>query len=117
MYGLPDDFDGAFFLRRELEVVSFANNAIVLYFDGDISLTIESSYTCEWPGGMVESNRPPVADSRLMGLVGAKITSVMIEDGSTLALTFDERAVVRCLDDQKEYESYRISHDGNEIYI
>ena len=119
MYGLPDGFDGSFFLDRVLEFVSFSANTLNLDFDNSVSLTIESSYEYKWADdvGAIESQQVPVSSSRLMGLIGGKVLSVGVEDGGTLVLNFDSGTVFRCFDDQSHYESYRIAHGGEEIYI
>jgi hypothetical protein len=119
MYGLPRDFDGAFFVGRELEAVTFTANSLILAFDDSVTLTVESSYQCEWNDGTsaAEFQRVPISSSRIMVLVGRKIISVAVEDGATLSLTFDNLAVLRCFDDRPAYECYRIAHGGNEIYV
>jgi hypothetical protein len=119
MYGLPQDFDGLFFVGRELEIVSYTADSIFSGFGNDISVTTESSYECRLVGDeeYVETQQPPVAFSRLMQLVGCKVASVGAEQQGTLTLHFDEGHAFRCFDDQPSYESYRIAHGKEEIFV
>lgn len=119
MYGLPQDFDGLFFVGRELEIVSYTANSVFLGFGNDISITTESTYECRLVGNeeCVERQQPPVAFSRLMQLVGRKVASVDAEQEGTLTLHFDGGHVFRCFDDQPGYESYRIAHGAEEIFV
>jgi hypothetical protein len=119
MYGLPQDFDGLFLVGRELEIVSYTANSIFLGFGNEVSITTESSYECRIVGDeeLVEAQQPPVASSRLMQLVGHKVASVDVEQPGTLALHFDGGHVVRCFDDQPNYESYRIARGNEELRV
>jgi hypothetical protein len=42
MYTLPDDFDPSVFVGRKVGRLSFTSNTLVLSFDGDISVDVES---------------------------------------------------------------------------
>jgi len=116
MYGLPEDFDGSFFVGCVLEIVSYTANSIFLGFGNEVSITSESSYECRFVGDeeYVETQRPPVAFSRLMQLVGHRVASVDVEQQGTLVLHFDGGHVFRCFDDQAGYESYQIAHGKEE---
>ena len=59
MYGLPEDFEGAFFVGRVLQTVAFSGHLIDIIFDGDVSIGVESSYECRLAGDeeYVESQR------------------------------------------------------------
>ena len=50
MHGLPKDFDGSMFIGRTVEVISFAAYSIVVSFDNNVSITIESSFEHLLPG-------------------------------------------------------------------
>ncbi len=119
MYGLPEDFDGIFFVGRVLEVVSYTANSIALGFDGGVSITIESSfeYRHSIDEGEVERQHVPVASSSLMQLIGQPVEAVEAESGGTLTLRFNGGHVFRCFDDQRGYESYRIAHGNGEIFV
>ncbi len=119
MYGLPEDFDGLFFVGCVLEIVSYTENSIFLGFGNDISITTESSYECQIASdeGYIEAQQPPVTFSKLMQLVGQKVVSVDVEQQGTLVLHFDAGHVIRCFDDQPAYESYRIKRGSEDIQV
>jgi hypothetical protein len=110
MYKLPTDFDGAFFLGRTLEHVSFSENTVSLYFNESVSIVVESCL--EHQGGPDAPppaiQRVPVSESRLMQLLGRSIRGATGDDRGTLELVFDNGHVVRVFDDPPCYESYSI---------
>lgn len=97
MCGFPNDFDDSIFVGREVEYVSYTANSIFLGFGNNISLTIESSYECRLIGDEehFEMQRPPVAYSRLMQLLGQKVVSVMTEQQGTLTLGTEKGSLLR----------------------
>lgn len=52
MYGLPSDFDASIFVGRELQQVSFTVNTVHLTFDGDVAITLESSFVFQMDGAL-----------------------------------------------------------------
>jgi len=121
MYGLPEDFDGSFSVGRLLGTVAFSQNMVQLIFDEDVSIGVQSSYECRLVGAeeYVEAQRieAPIASSRLMQLLGRKVTSVRGEQQGTLTLQFEGGHVFRCFDDLPNYESYSITHGKREIFV
>lgn len=118
MHGLPEDFDAAFFVGRTLELVCFSENQVTLHFDGDLSLTIESSFSykkaSESSGQVV---RIPPSESQLMQLIGISVAEVSSSRGGTLVLTFSNEHVFRCFDDSTQFESYHIKRGTIEIHV
>lgn len=119
MYGLPEDFDPTGFVGRSVEIVSFTANTVHLAFDGDYSLTVESSFEHRSKGC---SNQParfevPVRDSGLMSLIGRPVVSAEVDKPGTLCLQFDDGQMFRCFDDSEEYESYKVNCGGTEIIV
>ena len=117
MYGLPEGFDGSFFVRRVLELVSYTSNTLFLAFDNDVAITIESSYEYTINELHVERQAIPVASSALMQLIGHSVESVEAERDGTLTLQFDEGHVLRCFDDLPNYESYSIARGNDRIFV
>jgi hypothetical protein len=119
MYGLPEDFDGSTFVGHVLEVVAFAENAVYLTFDRELSISIESCF--EYCSGNsdspVEQQRVPVKASAVMQLIGRTVLACEAERNGTLTLHFEGGQVFRCIDDQVQYESYRITNGKHEIFI
>lgn len=119
MYGLPEDFDGAFFVGCTLELVCFSENQVSLRFDGDLSVTIESSFSyqkepSESSGQVV---KVPTSESDLMQLIGHSVAEVSASRDGTLILTFTNRHVFRCFDDSSQFESYHIKRGTIEIHV
>ncbi len=119
MYGLPEDFDGSFFIGCTLEIVSYTENSVFLGFGNEMSITTESSYECRFVDKeeYVEAQQPPVTFSRLMRLLGCKVASVDAKQEGTLTLHFEGGSVFRCFDDQPGYECYRIARGDEEIRV
>jgi hypothetical protein len=118
MYGLPPDFDASIFVGRELVQVSFTTNTIHLAFDGDIAITVESSFVLRlgnWTEPVTEA--PPVHSSSLMALVGHRVRSARAATDGTLTLHFEGDGTLACLDDSKDYESYHIQAPDREIVV
>ena len=119
MYGLPEDFDGAFFVGRTLELVCFSENQVSLHFGGDISITIESSFShqkdsSESSGQVVNV---PASESDLMQLLDQSVTEVSASRDGTLVLTFTNGHVFKCFDDSHQFESYHIKRGAIEIHV
>jgi hypothetical protein len=121
MYGLPEDFDGSFFVGHSLQTVVFSQCMLELIFDENVSIGVQSSYECRLTGdeGYVEAERleVPIASSRLMQLLGRKVVRVEAERQGTLTLHFEGDHVFRCFDDCSGYESYSIGHGKEEIFV
>lgn len=119
MYGLPEDFDGSFFVGRVLEYVTFSANSVALVFDSAVCLTIESSFEYQPSGKNVQVERQcvPADSSTVMQLIGRSVEAVEFERAGTLTLHFVGGQVFRCFDDQAHYESYRIAHGNDETFV
>ena len=118
MYGLPSDFDASVFIGRELQMVAFTVNTVHLSFDGEVELTIETSFDVQLDDtSEAVRQAPPVQTSSLMSLVGRTIRSARAHSDGTLMLDFSGGGTLTCIDDSKEYESYHIRVHGREIDV
>src|SRR5262245_14273334 len=109
MYGLPGDFDPRVFVGRELEQVCFWRYSVHLVFDGDVSLTMESTFSVkERAGSQKVAVILPVVSSNLMSLIGKKILAASADRSGTLSLCFVGGSEIVCSDESQQYESYRI---------
>jgi hypothetical protein len=121
MYGLPEDFDGSFFVGRSVYTVAFSSGVMQLIFDEGVSIGLFASYECHFAGDetIIESRRDdsPITSSRLMQLVGCEVVSVNSEREGTLTLHFDKGHIFRCLDDKNGYESYDIGYGNKRIIV
>lgn len=118
MYGLPENFDGSFLIGRTLEMICFNANQIYLHFDGQVTITIEGSFSHQraQSGSDTQVLSVPVSESDLMQLLEHKITGVSGEKDGTLTLVFDDGQILKCYDQLPNYESYQIRH-GEKVII
>ncbi len=119
MYGLPPEFDGAFFVGRTIEVISFTINSVFFAFDENVSLTVESSFEHRLPTDEERGalQRAPVDSSSLMQLIGRPVVATDLDNDGTLILRFTDRHELRCFDDLPNYECYRITFGKDEIIV
>ena len=118
MYGLPETFDGSFFIGCRLEIISFTETTICLGFGNNISVTVSSSFQHCIPNEKdPEIQQVPLSSSHLMQLVGQSVEAVNAEQQGTLTLRFNEGHIFRCFDDTGNYECYQITHGNEEIYV
>lgn len=118
MHGFPPDLDPAVFCGRELQLVSFTSNTVHLSFDGDASITVESTflYQLDDASALVQQV-PPVAASALMSLLGRKVGAATSNTDGSLRLQFEGGGIFTCLDGSKGYESYHVCVDGKEFHV
>ncbi len=120
MYGLPTNFDASFFIDRIVQSVSFSENTVTISFVEQIVLTIESSYEYEnlhSPHVPKEVRTVPVSESRLMEIAGLTVVGANGEPNGTLSIEFSGNRFLRCFDDSKQFESYRIMVGTREIVV
>ncbi len=119
MYGLPPDFDPSFFLGKMLELISFSVNTIVFQFDGDVGITLQSSFTHKIQPNdeHIDTDTVPVSDSRLMQLVGNTVRLAEANPNGTLTLHFDDGQILMFHDDSSQYESYRLTVNDSEFVV
>jgi len=118
MYGLPKGFDASEFVGQELVQICFTANTISLAFDGDVLVTLLSSFGYSTTSNEVNRRETvPVSSSDLMHLIGKSVRSASAEPDGTLTLVFQDGATFTCLDDSREYESYSIHIGDREIIV
>jgi Family of unknown function (DUF6188) len=121
MYGLPEDLDLSFFVGKRLDTIAFAEFVIHFNFEGNVSVTLESSFQHQrrldveknWFG--VQQSLP-VAHSGLMQLVGRSVVSAVGDKEGTLTLSFDDGQVLCFFEHRSPSESYEFT-DGEHYFI
>ena len=116
MYGLPVDFDASAFVGHAMVQVTFTQNTVGLSFDGDIEITLLSSFRLRNASGE-ESQTVPVGSSTIMLLLGVTVRSAEARKDGTLTLVFDDESTLVLPDDSKQYESYHLRIGTREIYV
>jgi hypothetical protein len=118
MYGLPSDFDPDIFVGRELETISFAVNVVVLAFANRLTVSVSGSLPYRAPGEKeMAVNRPPVAQTSLVSLVGRRVVTCELKSSRELILRFEGDGSLTLLDDSETYESYIVSTGDREIIV
>jgi hypothetical protein len=117
MYGLPDDIDLSFLEGATLLQVCLGENEVILRFDPDLSITIESTFRARTPARQGALFRDPrSAAAVLVELISDVITKAHGRTDGTLRLSFSRGGVLEIYDDSKQYESYQIQH-GKDLYV
>ena len=118
MYGLPLDFDHLIFVGRTLQQISFSANTIGFEFDGDLSITLLSSFAHKRGDELLEKGDVPVIEAKLMQLAEKVVTSCeVVDNGRTLVLHFENGRSLYCYDDSDQYESFTITYGGREVFV
>ncbi len=106
-------------MGKTLEQVCFTENQVSLNFDGEVNITIESSYS--YHRGASESGDRviviPTSESDLMKLLGYSISKVEASKDGTLSLTFTNGDLFKCFDTSPNFESYHIRRGSTEIHV
>jgi hypothetical protein len=119
MYGLPEDIDLSFFVKKKLELVCFASYSLYLHFDGGVLLTVEGKfdYGPNGENGDGQWRCFPLPESDLMRFLESEVISAKGERNGTLTLTFSNNKMLRISGDNDSFESYSIKHGGVTIVV
>jgi hypothetical protein len=117
MHGLPADLDLSFLVGPTLLQVCIGENEVILRFDGDVSITIESTFVVRDEGGCETAFEcARAAASALVEFLADSITEVLGQRSGTLRLTFSRGGVVEIYDSFEDFESYQIQH-GKDLHV
>ena len=119
MHGLPVGFDPKVFVGREIDSVTFVENAIHISLGADAGITAQCSVGYQLGNGeqMQVDVVPPTAPSRLMGLVGRRVASASASSAGELVLSLTPEGLLRVADESDAYESYTLLTPSGEIYV
>jgi hypothetical protein len=118
VYGLPTGFDATIFVGRRLDRICFAQYIIFFYFDDDLVVNLEASFTVEHASGKQSRKQAaPVDSSDVMALIGQTVKWAASEPEGTLAIGFEGGETLRFLDDKSHYESYSIDTPEGRIIV
>ena len=116
MHGLPSDLDLDFIVHASLLQVCVGQNEVILRFDDEISITIESRFLIRDPQGHEATfEDAPRGAASLVSLLADSVIGVSGEEDGTLRLSFTKGGILEVYDSSKEYESYQIQH-GQDIH-
>jgi hypothetical protein len=109
MFPLSKDIDLSFFRNKLLLQVCVGKNEVILNFDGDVKLTILSTFRVSSDAsGEVEYDESAAGGARLLSLLHdtARLATPTADGG--LQLAFESGTVLVLLDTSKQYESFWI---------
>jgi hypothetical protein len=118
MYGLPQDTDLRFLRDKLLLQVCTGVNEVILRFDGDISILIQTDIAHR--SGQVRTalyELPIPATPMLLRLLHSSIVRTEIKPPGTLVLEFSNGEAIEIYDTSPQYESYHITYDGKMIVV
>lgn len=115
MFGLPADFDGAFLVNRSLLQVCIGLHEVILRFDEDIDIAIESRFKVATAGGDHLFDSPLRGGAASLVFVGEKVSSATGAANGTLTLEFAS-GVLEVYDSSQHHESYQVRGNGR-LYI
>jgi hypothetical protein len=118
MYGLPRDTDLGFFKGKLLLQVCTGVNEVILRFDGDISLTIQTDIahrSGEVLTALYKLSIP--ATPMLLRLLHSSVIRTEIKAPGTLILEFSNGEAIEIYDTSSQYESYHITYDNRMIIV
>ncbi len=117
MYGLSPDLDLSFLEGIDLLQVCIGANEVILHFDANVSITIQSALRIRSTSGRDKIfEEPPSAAAELMEFLSDSPAEVAGSEDGTLRLIFSGGGLLEIYDSSRQYESYLIRH-GDELYV
>ena len=118
MIHLESEKDFEFLKYKDLVQVCVGLNQVILRFDDDIVISIETPLTLQNEAGSkitYESNKD--IGKELMSLLGERIVNVSVVRPRILRLAFNTGTVVDLIEDEEPYESFHIKSKGRVIVV
>jgi hypothetical protein len=109
MYGIDKNLDLGFLIGKNLLQICVGSFQVILNFDANVSISIESTFDCGSEEKSKRAGNLPEAAPSLFHLLGKHIKEVNVESEGTLALTFSDDTIVRIYDSNSASESYQIN--------
>jgi Family of unknown function (DUF6188) len=117
MYGSTANHDLGFLVGSTLFQACIGENDIILLFDDDISITIQTDFLIRDSSGLetiFEETLPAAAS--VVKFIPDMITKVLYQRDGTLCLWFSKGGSIEIYDTSEQYESYNVKH-GTKIYV
>lgn len=117
MNARPMEHDLEFLVGSLLLQVCIGENEVILRFDKEISVTIESRLMIRDSSGLVISfNTLRSAAGSLVELLSDTVIKTLLQRTGTLRLWFSRGDVLDIYASNEGYESYQIQH-GEEVFV
>ena len=126
MYGLPENIDLSFFEGAILLQVCVGAHDLILNFDKDISVSIESTIAIEKKSKsgatkQLSSNQTyedySQAATPVAAFLDRSISSVKHDTTGTITIQFQQFGSISIFDNNKNYESYNIKRGNEEVIV
>jgi len=119
MYKLPDNVDLTFFKGSLLLQICIGANEVILRFENQISITIQTDIVHKSQSGDVTAIYKSITTSAsmLVSFLHYKITEAIAIDPSTISLRFSNGEYLEIYDTSTQYESYQINHGDKTIIV
>jgi hypothetical protein len=118
MHGLPVSFDAGTFVGCELELVTFASNAIFMKLGDEHSVTILDQVRYRISAGAdLRNDVVPVVESGLPALLGRVIERAEMRPPGNIVFHFAGGGTVSIDDHDEHYESYTLTTPRGETVV
>ena len=118
MYGLPKDVDLSFLNSREVIQICVGIHQLVVNFDGDACISVESAIESQSDGDAVTWSSGSVSGaSAILDVLGTHSRSITVSDNGCLELKFTNGSVLRIFDSNEDYESYELHGPDKHIIV
>ena len=118
MYGLASDTDLTFLQGKDLIQVRIGVHEVIVAFDNDITIMIQSDIVHKIGNDIAACYRLPVsAMPALVRFLGTRVVTTTISPPGTLGLVFSNGETLELHDSSSQYESYHISHKAGLIVV
>lgn len=117
MHKIPRDIHLDFLVGKELSSITVCRYQISFNFDPKGYIGVESAFEIVDGTKKIywEQEHPDVHIP--IQLFGTKVSRYTVEDERTLAITFENKMLIRIFDNSDQYESLQISDGSNKRYI
>ena len=118
MYGLPENVDLSFLQGKRLIQICIGSHQIILRFDEDISISIESPIKLlSRNGEHYIYDQASSINKDFIELLESSVVNVIPYTTGTLRLVFGNGSEIELTDDSIQYESYQIFRDGKIVVV
>jgi hypothetical protein len=118
MYGLNKNSDLSFLLEKQLYRVSVGLYHVELNFNHEISIYMECQFHHILNGkSQTLSEDLPSSASSLLQLIGSTIVKVKNHGNGNIEIIFSNQHTLKIFDNNKSYESYKISGPSIQLIV
>lgn len=117
MYGLDNSVDLSFFIGRRLIQVSIGANELILRFDNEVAVTVESDFSVCDSGEPELFNRSCDGAATLAALLDRVVSRCTTDGTGSLRIVFDDQRELTVFDSSSTYEGYTIRNGSHLIVV